>query len=138
MRKEGAVGSTFWCVAILACVASAAMGQAVNPDDIQGVLRTLQGPNTVDNPRQSTTDDGYMKYLGAPTGNTFSPGTAASKPIRCYSRPATKFPPLWGTYGRMGHPRLRLRYLNGQQGRGLTLCSGYPPERQISRPPITP
>ena len=77
MRKEGAVGSTFWCVAILACVASAAMGQAVNPDDIQGVLRTLQGPNTVDNPRQSTTDDGYLKYLGAPTGNTFSPGTAA-------------------------------------------------------------
>ncbi|MCC6694187.1 MAG: M4 family metallopeptidase [Candidatus Hydrogenedentes bacterium] len=76
MRKEGAVGTTFWCVAIIFCAAGAAVGQPANPDDIQGVLRTLQGPNTIDSPRQATTEDGYLSYVGAPSGNVFAPGKA--------------------------------------------------------------
>ncbi|MCC6488451.1 MAG: M4 family metallopeptidase [Candidatus Hydrogenedentes bacterium] len=58
------------------CAVAAAVGQQADPDDIQGVLRTLQGPNTLDSPRQSTTEDGYLSYVGAPLGNVFAPGKA--------------------------------------------------------------
>lgn len=74
--RSGKLG--MWVV--FACVASMAIAPLAHGDTesaVQGVLKTMSGPNTVDNPRTSTTPEGYLRHIAAPQGNSFQPSAAA-------------------------------------------------------------
>jgi len=70
-------------------------------------LGTLQGPNTVDTPRQSTTPEGFIKYLGAPQGNSFET-SAATKSAPTVEGAARSF--VLNHAGAFGVPNAKLDY----------------------------
>ncbi len=50
-----------------------------NPDDIEGLFKTLQAPNATEAPRVSATDSGFLRFVGAPPGGQFALPPSASK-----------------------------------------------------------
>lgn len=77
MSKMG-VSRAFLVVTVVTCaVAMTAWAQSADRDAIHRLLGTLEGPNAIDAPRQSTTDEGFLKYIGAPAGDAFDVGTTA-------------------------------------------------------------
>lgn len=61
------------------CAASAPYALADTEDAVRGVLTTMSGPNMLDNPRSSTTPEGYLRHVAAPSGNAFQPSPSAKK-----------------------------------------------------------
>lgn len=66
-----------WVGAVLLVCMAAATASGAAPDNVRELLKTMAGPNTVDNPRITETSEGYIKFLGAPAGNTFTPSSTA-------------------------------------------------------------
>lgn len=66
-------------IALSLCVAAAAFGQplAANSEDIAEVFRALQAPGATEPPAVFTSEEGYLRFLGAPPGGYFAnPGVA--------------------------------------------------------------
>lgn len=67
-------GKLGWPVIIgVAVFAVATISYADTESAVRDVLKTMSGPNAVDNPRTATTPEGYLSFLGAPAGNSFEP-----------------------------------------------------------------
>ncbi len=67
-------GKLGWQVFIVVTIfAIATVSYADTEAAVRDVLKTMSGPNAVDNPRTASTPEGYLSFLGAPTGNSFEP-----------------------------------------------------------------
>ncbi|MBI4557884.1 MAG: M4 family metallopeptidase, partial [Candidatus Hydrogenedentes bacterium] len=72
----------FLTVVAVAFVSFPADGQGparANPEDVQGVLRTLHAATATELPRIVNTDSGFLTFIGAPPGTQFSPEPSLSK-----------------------------------------------------------
>ncbi|MCC6793584.1 MAG: M4 family metallopeptidase [Candidatus Hydrogenedentes bacterium] len=73
-------GKRGWWILILAAAAMLLAPAFADTDGaVRDVLKTMTGPNGVTNPRITTTPEGYLRFLGAPLGNSFQPSSAAKK-----------------------------------------------------------
>ncbi len=77
MRKMGVSRAYLAITLATCCIALAAWSQNADPRAVRELLGSIEGPNTVDAPRQTTTSGGFLTYLGAPQGNAFETGAAA-------------------------------------------------------------
>lgn len=69
-------------VAVCVCSLGAAYGQSspqANQEDIERLFKTLSAPQSTEDPRLLKSDDGFIRFLGAPPGGFYSDAGLASK-----------------------------------------------------------
>lgn len=104
-------------VCIGAALSAGATLQAVNPEDLADMLRTLQASSSADPPTIHFSEDGYVDFLGAPAGGFFvapAPSTKASSPEDTARRFLQNHGAVFGiANGQIAFATKSLRTLNG-------------------------